>query len=313
MSPRPVSRQVAQQAAHWFLRLQGVASAQEQQACAAWRAAHADHERAWQLAAQFNAQLQTIPPELAHATLQRPAPLGRRSTLKALTSLVVLGSLGVTLSRSGALDGWVADVSTAVGERRQLTLDDGSELHLNTDTAVDIRYSASERTLLLRKGELYISTGKDPRPMRVQSASAEFQPLGTRFSVRQFPDHDLLHVFEGAVAATPNRGDTRRVSAGETAQVSERYASLLEVAPARADWLAGMLRVEAMPLAEFVAELGRYRQGWTRCAPEIANLRVSGTYQLNDPDAALAALALAFPVRLQFVTRYWVTVVPVDG
>lgn len=313
MTARPVSRQVAQQAARWFLRLQGPANAQDQQACEAWRAADAEHERAWQLAARFSAQVQTIPPELARKTLQRPMPLGRRNALKALTSLVVLGSLGVTLSRSGALDGLVADVSTGIGERRQVTLDDGSELHLNTDTAVDIRYSASERTLLLRKGELYVSTGKDPRPMRVQSASGTFQPLGTRFSVRQFPDHDLLQVFEGTVAATPNQGATLRVAVGETAQVSAMQASLLDGPAARADWLTGVLRVEAMPLAEFVAELGRYRQGWTRCAPEIANIRVSGTYQLNDPDAALAALTMTFPVRLRFVTRYWVTVVPVDA
>ncbi|MFF7062014.1 FecR domain-containing protein [Pseudomonas sp. NPDC008258] len=312
MSP-PVSRPVAQQAARWFLCLQGGASEGEQQACAAWRAASAEHERAWQLATRFSAQVQSIPPSVARSTLQRPAALGRRAAVKALTSLVVLGSLGVTLSRTGTMDALLADISTAVGERRQLTLDDGTELHLNTDTAVDIRYSAGERLLVLRRGELYVSTGKDPRPMLVRSAWGMFQPLGTRFAVRQYEQHDELKVLEGTVAVTPRAGGTLRIEAGQQALVSANRVRRVDSALARVDWLDGVLRVERMPLASFLAELGRYRHGWVRCAPEVARLEISGVYQLADSDAALRALAMAFPLRVNYLSRYWVTVVPAEG
>lgn len=308
MSTQPIARPIAQQAARWLLRLQQDRSPQALQACAAWRAEHAEHERAWQLAARFSAQVQAIPPQLARTALQRPAALGRRATLKALTSLVVLGSLGVTLQRSGSLDGLMADIRTGVGERRLVTLDDGSELHLNTDSAVDIRFSASERLLVLRKGELYLRTGADPRPLRVQSAWGAFQPVGTRFAVRQLDGHDRLQVFEGAVMATSLQGDALRTGAGEQAVVGADGLSRLGPVSAGSGWIDGVLRVERMPLAEFVAELGRYRSGWTRCAPEVAGVLVSGTFQLNDTEAALAALAMAFPVRVRYVTRYWVTV-----
>lgn len=309
MTAHAISRPVAQQAARWLLHLQQDGSPQALQDCATWRAAHADHERAWQLAARFSTQVQAIPPQIARTALQRPAALGRRATLKALGSLVVLGSLGVTLQRTGTFDGVMADASTGVGERRRLTLDDGSELHLNTDSAVDIHYSASERLLVLRRGELYLHSSPDPRPLRVQSARGTFQPLGTRFSVRQFDRHDRLQVFEGAVAAKPVRGDGVRIEAGEQAAVSADQVICTGAVPAGADWVDGVLRVERMPLADFVAELGRYRHGWTRCAPEVAQVLVSGTFQLNDSEAALAALAMAFPVRVRYVTRYWVTVV----
>ncbi|WDY59180.1 FecR domain-containing protein [Pseudomonas sp. PSKL.D1] len=309
MSAQPVSRTVAQQAARWVLQLQQDASEQQRLACAAWRAADAEHERAWQLATRFSAQVQMIPSDLARVTLQR----SRRTALKALTSLVVLGSLGVSLSRTGALNNLMADASTAVGEQRRLTLDDGTELHLNTDTAVDIRYSTTERLLVLRKGEVYVSTGKDPRPLLLRSGRAVFMPLGTRFVVRQYEGHDVLSVLEGAVAVTPNQAATLRIEAGQWAWVSEREVGLFEAAAVRADWVDGVLRVDRMPLAQFVGELARYRQGWTRCAPEVAGIRVSGTFQLNDTDAALAALAMAFPVQLRYVTRYWVTVVAGGG
>lgn len=312
MNAQPIARPIAQQAARWLLHLQQDSSPDALRECAAWRAAHAEHERAWQLAARFSAQLQAIPPQLARSALQRPAALSRRSTLKALTSLVVLGSLGVTLQRSGTLEGLMADLSTGVGEQRQLTLEDGSELRLNTDSAVDIRYSANERLLVLRKGELYLRTGPDPRPLRVQSVHGTFQPLGTRFAVRQFAEHDRLQVFEGAVAATPVSGQSVRIEAAEQALVSTGQVSRMGSAPAGAGWVDGVLRVERMPLGEFVTELGRYRHGWTRCAPELAGVLVSGTFQLNDTDAALAALAMTFPVRVRYVTRYWVTLVPMQ-
>lgn len=310
MNAQPIARPIAQQAARWLLRLQQDSSPEALRECAAWRAAHAEHERAWQLATRFSAQVQAIPSQLARTALQRPAALSRRGTLKALTSLVVLGSLGVTLQRRGTLEGLMADLSTGVGERRRLTLEDGSELQLNTDSAVDIRYSANERLLVLRKGELYLRTGQDPRPLRVQSAYGTFQPLGTRFAVRQFAGHDRLQVFEGAVAATSASGQTLRIEAGEQALVSAGQVSRIGPAPVSTGWIDGVLRVERMPLGEFVAELGRYRHGWTRCAPEVAEVLVSGTFQLNDTEAALAALAMAFPVRVQYVTRYWVTLVP---
>ncbi|MGE7993232.1 FecR domain-containing protein [Pseudomonas sp. NPDC089554] len=313
MNAAPIPRPIARQAAQWFLRLQQDDSAPAHQACAAWRAAHADHERAWQLAAQFSAQVKAIPPEVARSALQHPAALGRRATLKTLTSLVVLGSLGVTLQRTGTWDGLLADVRTGVGERRQLTLEDGSTLHLNTDTCVDIHFTANERRVTLRRGELYLSTGVDPRPLRVQSKWGTFQPLGTRFSVRQYPASDLLQVFEGKVAATSPGGQTLTIDAGGQASVDAKGVSQAVAAPANAGWLDGVLRVERMPLGELIDELARYRHGWTRCAPEVAGLRVSGTYQLNDTDAALAALAMAFPVRVRYVTPYWVTLVPANA
>jgi transmembrane sensor len=63
-----------------------------------------------------------------------------------------------------------------------------------------------------------------------------------------------------------------------------------------------------MPLAEFVAELGRYRPGLLRCAPEVASLKVSGTFQLADTEQVLQLLTRSLPVRVDYRTRFWVNV-----
>ncbi|HBD34979.1 MAG TPA: histidine kinase, partial [Cupriavidus sp.] len=60
--------------------------------------------------------------------------------------------------------------------------------------------------------------------------------------------------------------------------------------------------------ADFLAEVDRYRPGRLRCAPDVADLRVSGTFPIADTDRILDALRTALPVRIQFLTRYWTTV-----
>lgn len=312
MNNPSVSRPVARIAAQWFLRLQyEQPSAEERQAFELWRAASEENERAWLLAAQVTHQLKTLPRTLSRDILQRPATVSRRTALGALSSLIVLGSVGLGLPRTQTYGALTADLRTGVGEVRHIKLADGTVISLNTDSAVDIQYNDTQRRLTLRKGELFVATASDHRPMVVDSSYGTFIPQGTRFSVRQFDDHDLLHVAQGSViAAVQGAPDIRLlVVAGGQARVTRTNVLPLTAAPS-VDWVNGVLRVNRMRLADVIKELGRYRAGWLRCAEEVADLQISGAFQLNDIDAALAALALSFPVQVRYVTNYWVTVLP---
>jgi len=82
------------------------------------------------------------------------------------------------------------------------------------------------------------------------------------------------------------------------------------VASAHTDaaWTRGLLIVERLRLEDFLVELGRHRAGALRCDPAVRDLIVSGVYPLDDTELALATLAQALPVRVDRVTRYWVTV-----
>ena len=65
-----------------------------------------------------------------------------------------------------------------------------------------------------------------------------------------------------------------------------------------------------MPLSAFARELNRYRPGWVRCDPQVADLLISGAFQLSDTDLVLSAVARALPVSVVYRTRYWVTLQP---
>ena len=71
-----------------------------------------------------------------------------------------------------------------------------------------------------------------------------------------------------------------------------------------------MLVADNLSLGCFIAELGRYRSGVLGCDPSIANLRLSGVFQLAEPDTLLADLPRILPVRLVSRTRWWLRVVP---
>ena len=69
-----------------------------------------------------------------------------------------------------------------------------------------------------------------------------------------------------------------------------------------------MLAARNWRLADLVAELARYRRGFLRCDPAVAELRVSGAFPVNDTDAGLRLLEKTLPVRIHRITPYWVTV-----
>ena len=64
-------------------------------------------------------------------------------------------------------------------------LADNSVLHLNTDSAVTIRFSATERLVMLTAGQAEFEVTHDPaRAFRVLGGAAEVIAVGTQFDVR---------------------------------------------------------------------------------------------------------------------------------
>ncbi len=101
----------------------------------------------------------------------------------------------------------------------------------------------------------------------------------------------------------------RIVLAGQQAQFTRTDISdSIAITEEGGAWTEGMIIASGMRLQDFLSELSRYRRGRLSCDPAIADLRVSGTYPLNDTDKILSALRKTLPIDVHFLTRYWVTV-----
>ncbi len=305
------------EAADWLMRQHGAGmTAAERADFERWRQASPAHVRAWERAERLMGKLGGLPPALALPALDRPARRGRRAAVARLAALLAVAPAGWLGWRLAQEQGWTADLRTATGEQRTVTLADGSRLLLDTGTAVDIQFDSSQRLLHLRQGAISLQTAPDPggmhRPLVVHTALGRLRALGTRFTVRLDGAAALLAVTEGAVEVTPRGASAPAlvVPAGRQTVVTGQGAGPLRpVAPQDHAWVHGMLMADAMPLAEVCAQLARYRPGLLHCAPEVAQRKVSGAYPLADTDRALAMLADTH--ALQIHRRwggYWVTV-----
>lgn len=314
----PLHPRVAREAAQWLMRMHPAAepSDSERRACLAWRASHIQHEVAWQRAQQFNDKFTVMPPELGKAALGRAPARQRRQAVKKLALLLVAAPAGVLAYQQLPVAAWQAANRTATGERRSVRLADGSRVQMNTGTAFDVAFDGARRLLVLHEGEVLIETAADtqarPRPFGVQTADGFMRALGTRFCVRCDAAWSDVAVFDGAVEVTARAAAGKRiVAAGGQLRVSGAGLGATETLAAhRADWVDGILHADDQTLAAFSAELARHRRGWIRCDPAVAKLRISGSFQLDDTDQVLRALAATLPVAIRFHTRYLATIVP---
>ncbi|WP_175650423.1 FecR domain-containing protein [Pseudomonas sp. Marseille-P9899] len=319
----PISARVRDQALAWLsLTQSGEISEAELQQLQRWRQSDSEHERAWQRMARLPGMLhnhaQVLDNPVARSALQHTRYVSgdRRQVLKLLFGVGVLGAAAWHGKDSHWVQSELADLSTATGERLYQTLADGTQVWLNTGSAVDIRFSANERLIVLRFGEVDILTGNDPahRPLRVQTHDALLQPLGTRFCVRcdEAGSGTRLSVSSGRVAVSvPGRPAQQVVEAGTQAFIDARGVSRVRPAnPGSTAWIDGFIVAERMRLGDFVAQLARYRRGILRCDPAVADLQLTGSYPLDDPERIFSLLQDSLPVSVQRRTRYWVTVTP---
>ncbi|MGK5035904.1 FecR domain-containing protein [Janthinobacterium sp. LB3P118] len=306
-----IPRKVLAAAAHWHVERQ--CGSADPAALQAWRDASAEHERAWDLLQRMDGQLGTIPAALAIPALQA-AQQRRRAAARILALLVAAGG-GIALGQAGLQSGpWqalTASLRTAPGQRRHVTLADGGRLEVNTDSALDVAYSATQRRIRLHHGEIMITTAPDPRPFLVDTPHGVIRALGTRFGIRCDDDGSTVSVFEHAVevrcAARPDA--VRRLEAGQQLRFGATGAENVQATQAHQDsWLRGMLVAADWPLQQLVQELARYRRGRLACDTKVAQRPVTGTYRLDDIDAVLESLCASHGLQVRYFTRYWATV-----
>ncbi|MGA4636218.1 FecR domain-containing protein [Pseudomonas solani] len=302
---------IAAQAVQWLVELQGgTPSRQRQDAWQRWRAADPEHERAWQRIESVNQGLRGLNTPSALAALDAPSSRSRRDALKLLTLLVIAGGGALAVRESDPLLALRADQSTAVGERRKLTLADGSTLSLNTDSALDIRFDARQRLLHLRQGEMLVEAVEEARPLRVETPQGLILLHGGRLAVRLQERRSQVSLFTGE-AQVFSHGQRLALQPGQRLNLDARGSGATQVADENSvAWINGMLVASSMRLGDFLAELGRYRHGRIGCDPAIADLRLSGTYPLDHTDSILAMLPRTLPVEVRSVTRYWISVHP---
>lgn len=290
----------------------------ERSAFQQWLSSDERHSAAWSQVQKSQSALTSMSAPGAASTLRATRKMAaRRKSLRALGLLVGAGTVVHFVRQTPEWQGLSADYHTAQGERQDVTLPDGTLVTLNTASTIDIAFDRDQRLIHLRRGEIFVVTGPKTTdagqtlpPLVVMTTEGSVRPIGTQFNVRQEKQSSLVAVVEGAVDITPRLGtQSARLSAGHKTRFGDQEVdSVGKKAGNDASWTKGLLVAERMRLQDFIAELSRYRRGFLRCDPAVADLIVSGVYSIDHTDATIASLVEALPIRAQYVSRFWVSI-----
>jgi transmembrane sensor len=213
----------------------------------------------------------------------------------------------------GAVLGWYSlgrgtnTYSTAIGSMEVVPLADGSRITLNTDSAMRVELSPTERRVRLDRGEAFFEVAKDPtRRFVVHAGDKRIVAVGTKFSVFNSDGAVRVVVTEGLVEVTTADSaiavPVTSVSAGSIAQAGSAGVVVQKLSVAEAEsslsWRSGYIALRDTPLAEAVAEFNRYNEKQIVIAdPELADLRVGGNVRTTNVVAFVHVLERGFPVR----------------
>lgn len=309
-----MSEELIDSATRWYVLLRsGQATAGDWQRYEQWRAADPRHDALCrQLENRLGVfqvpQAQGVSGKVLQQALE--APSSRRHVLQ-----VALAGAGVAvgaafLAKPMGLTELTADIRTGTGERRTVTLDDGSELLLNAQSAADIQFSPQRRLVRLREGELLAKVASDRRrPFLIQTDQARLCAYGNRFLVREREGQGQVVALNGAVEIDNRHGERLQLAAGHEVHYDRNGFGPIEISSSGATaWVDGFLQVRDRPLAEVIEALRPYHNGVLRLDPAVAELRVSGLYRLDNPQQILDTLARTLPIHITRRTGLWVTV-----
>lgn len=317
--------QVHAAAADWDVRLRNPGCTDDDRAAfKAWCAEDPEHVAAFQaLQASVNAlRAAAHRPELRalrdSALSQRGAMMRRAGAAAAVLFVTGVIALPTLLDNSGApapagLQMAEADTTlhyaTGIGQRSGITLDDGSVVTLNTDSAMDVAYGADQRQITLVRGQALFEVAKEAdRPFVVVAGGQKVVALGTTFDVRLNGDEVEVTLVEGRieVAGAEVRRDRPR-QPQVLLEVGERLVvTAADAAPVvtRIDtdkatlWREGYITFDDTPLTDAIREMNRYSN--TRIVaedPAISELRVNGMFRSGQQGRFTEALEEYFPIE----------------
>ncbi|CAM3551406.1 Iron dicitrate transport regulator FecR [Bordetella sputigena] len=312
----PLEPSIAEEAARWYVLFSsGQATDKDRQAWIAWCAADADHQRAWAQLAYADDRMNAIRGRPAYEALSRARRKNtRRRLLRGAAGLLALGAPALWLADRMRFLRITPDYAAAIGTRREVVLRDDSRIVLNSGSGIDVNFDESGRVVTLRQGEAYFTTGHAAAyarmPFQVRTAAGTIRALGTRFNIRLDDDHATVAVYEGQVSLHPARGgESGYLAAGNQATLFHGGLGSVRPVAAGADaWLQGRIAADNVSLAEFLAELSRYRRGYITCDDAAGRMRLSGLFPTDDTDRVLEAISGLLPIAITRRTPYWVEV-----
>ena len=297
------------EAARLLARLENNPSPQDEADICAWIEADPRHavafaraEAAWDASERLKSAAAdiTLPPLQPTLSEEDQRRLSRNIMVAAGVAILlfIVAAIVTVRTYSG-----IEHFETGVGQMRDIALEDGSTLHLNSDSEVEARFTSNGRKVRVLKGEASFEISHDPdRPFDVEARAAVIRAVGTAFNVRLRPSLVELTVTHGTVTVHSGDSPQQQVVAGSGAVIQPRSIALTRLGPRlieqRTAWREQMVELDGETVEQAAGEFNRYRKtpiliGDTR----VSALRIGGRFRPTDSREFLTALQTSLPVR----------------
>lgn len=304
-------------AVDWLMRLQASPGDETVRAgLEAWLAASDSHRRAWESVERVWRVSGGLPAADALPVGNVVGlPRARRSRRVLAIAVAVLAACIALYVAPIVKLRLQADHMTSIAELSEVTLEDGSVVHLDAGSAIAVHYGASRREIVLLAGRAFfqVAPAKD-RPFVVAAEDVRVTVTGTAFDVRSAGDEVIVAVQSGTVevglagsaqlAGVLTRGERLSVNRASR-QVAQSRIAPEDVAA----WRQRRLVVDGASLAEVVEELGRHHAGIIMLRERsLADRRITGVFDLRRPVEALHAIARTQHGSVTEITPYLLVV-----
>lgn len=201
-----------------------------------------------------------------------------------------------------------ADYATGTGQRKFVTFPDGTQLDLNTNSAIRVKYTARERTIYLERGEAFFDVAHDAtRPFYVHADDRLVQVLGTRFAVRMDEGKTVTSVVDGRVklgrmvdgawreALVLTRGDTAISQGGQTLAVYDDMDGVNNAL----GWMRGLLIFDRVTLGDAVQQFNRYNKRKLAIADDrLTQIQIGGAFRPENVEGFLRLMVDAHGLKI---------------
>lgn len=297
--PKPTAQTIKHQAAAWVIARHAEDWADTRQVeLDIWLGQSLEHTVAyWRMDAAWSStqRLAVLKP---HRPIQSPRSSLMPRSVKAVAALVGIAALVFAVQASLTPD--QKTYATAVGDRKILTLSDGTRIELNTDTTLRVAQTANMRRVWLDRGEAFFDVKHDAnRPFVVAIGKHRVTDLGTKFVIRESGQRVDVSLLEGrARIDTPdenNRPQSAILTPGDIAVATNASLSVRKSPTRKIEnelaWRTGQLVFNNTTLGEAAEAFNRYNRVKVVIEnPQTAALTIDGTFRASNV-AAFAEIA----------------------
>ncbi len=186
--------------------------------------------------------------------------------------------------------------AAAHGAPRQITLADGTLVHLDAESEISVRMTLLGRRVELERGQASFVVGKDRRPFSVHAAGLQVTDIGTTFDVSLLREQARIAVSEGRVHVRGDGGNGRMLAnlgAGQAAQVDyrdQRVRVSQEDAASMTAWWKGRVVFRDASLRDVADRFNRRNTLRLHVSEEAGALRLTGNLRVDDVESLRAFL-----------------------